>query len=131
MFENGSGIRFEGCALRQRYPRQTISTTPIDSWLTNRSTKLFLPLIASLALWGVPVALADDGSHARHVAIALKAGETYPLAGVDRSQGFQVRFEQNPHCFAVDCAIGGQCYILATEQGSGSVQAAATGGGNT
>ena len=55
--------------------------------------------------------------------MALKAGETFVLAGLASNSTPEVRYTHNPNCFVLECSGPGQCSVLGTEAGHGRIRA--------
>lgn len=57
------------------------------------------------------------------MAVGLKAGETFVLAGLASDSTPEVRFTDNPNCFVLECSGPGKCSVVGAERGRGRVRA--------
>ncbi len=57
------------------------------------------------------------------MAVGLKAGESFVLAGLAKDDTPQVRYFDNPNCFLLECSGPGKCAVLGAEAGHGQVSA--------
>jgi pilus assembly protein CpaC len=57
------------------------------------------------------------------MAVGLKAGETFLLAGLSSDSTPEVKFNDNPNCFILECSGPGKCSVLGAEAGHGRIRA--------
>jgi pilus assembly protein CpaC len=79
--------------------------------------------VALLLLIAQMLAYAPRCRAQETMAVGLKAGETFILAGLAADSTPQVHFADNPNCFLLECSGPGKCSVLGAQAGHGSVSA--------
>ena len=76
-----------------------------------------LILIAGVLLRPAPANAQES------MAVGLKAGETFVLAGLSSDGTPEVKFSDNPNCFILECSGPGKCSVLGAQAGHGRIRA--------